>query len=49
VIADSQKEEEEQAIKRAWDNHHGESILDVSVANTYINDNPEYPDDYEEV
>lgn len=49
VLADSQEDAEKRAKERAWDNHHGESILDVTVADTYINDYPEYPDDYEEV
>lgn len=49
VLADSQEDAEKQAKERAWENHHGESILDVTVASTYINDNPEYPDDYEEI
>jgi proline racemase len=49
VLADSQEDAEKLAKDKAWNNHHGESILDVSVHDTYINDNPEYPDDYEEI
>ena len=44
--AETQEQAEYYAIKQAHDNHHGESIVNVSVAGSWINHKPEYPDSY---
>jgi hypothetical protein len=49
VKAETQEQAEGYAIKQAHDNHHGESIIHVAVAGSWINHKPEYPDSYEEV
>jgi len=48
VLSESQDEAESYAERRAYGNHHGESILDVKIHNTSEIENPKYPDDYSE-
>ena len=49
VLSESQDKAESYAEKLAYDNHHGESILDVKVHDTSEIEKPKYPDDYEDI
>ena len=46
IEAESQDKAEEIAKDNAWQNHHGESIINVEIVDTIEEENPEYPDDY---
>ena len=46
IEAESQEKAEKIAEENAWNNHHGESIINVSIADTTEEEKPEYPEDY---